>query len=173
MKTAAILVDQLFRYFWRDNRHIADAVARSIQLADKNMSTLQKVSRIILSEATKASQNESGARIVPIKLYLLFDGLDEDKHLAGAQEVISLFHGLENEVPVIVRLWISSRNQLRIRHRLKNFSILNLDDFAERDVQTYLADSVSKLKDFDSESANIDGMQRLQPVPATFLSYYG
>jgi hypothetical protein len=165
VRAAALLVDQLFRYFWRQDRRIAGPVGAFIETVEKNTTTLAEVVRLILKYGHQHSQ-EQGARSAaePIILYLFLDGLDENRNPRAANEILRLLHGLENETPIMRKLWISSRDTNVLRQDLDQCTVINIDDHAEADVKDYLTKVVPKFNIGTERDCEINGKPRRTPI---------
>lgn len=111
MQAAAVLVDQIFRYFWRQDRRIAGPVAEYIETAEKNTKTLTEVICLILKYGHQFSpEQDTASEAESANLYIFLDGLNESSDPHAVDEILRLFHGIEKETPATWRLWISSRD---------------------------------------------------------------
>ncbi len=139
VRAAALLVDQLFRHFWRQDRGIAAPVGAYIEATERNITTLAEVIRVILKRGLECSNNQEARPATDrTSIYLFLDGLDENKDPQAADEILRLFHGLEDEFPVTRKLWVSSRDTNVLRQRLDPCPVINVDTHAKADVEDFL-----------------------------------
>lgn len=145
VRTASILVDQLFQYFCDKNRRTAGAISRFAELcrfteqSEKNLTNLREATRIILAEAAEDLQ-----RAPQITIFMFLDGLDELQCPSGVDEIMNVFRGLEQDPPIAVKAWMSSRTGSDRNFILDGSFSIHFDEHSEADVGIYLDEEVQK-----------------------------
>jgi len=161
VRAAALLVHQLFRHFWQKDERVATPASTFIKTADKTLATLAELACVIVRNGYRYATEKSGVSdSEPIRLFLFLDGLDENKDLKTGLEAINLFENLGTEVPLVQKLWISSRETFALGQRLKDWPVLGGDGLAEDDVKTFLAENVSKVSKNLGTDREIEGKPR-------------
>jgi hypothetical protein len=147
IRTAALLVDQLFRHFWISDRQIVKHINNYIETVDRDMNSLREVIRIILKHKNgQADEKEPETKSEAIKVFMLLDGPDEDENSVDIKKLKTLFDSLGPDSNISVRLWVSSRDRNTVRQQLGICQIINLDKYSEKDVNSYLTRSIPKLE---------------------------
>lgn len=168
VRTASLLVDQVFRHFWKHDRGIAIPVGAYIETVQKNMKTLAEVLHLCVSVSNHSSQGQGPISIEnPITLYLFLDGLDEYRSPQAVEEVLKLFEDVDDGGPVKVKLWVSSRDTNIMRHRLGQCHVINFDEHAESDVQNFLTYAVPKFNTGAEQHLEIAGRRGKSQAPLT------
>ena len=161
---AALLVQELFRHFWRQDRRIANSVSAYTKTKGKTFTSLAEVIRLIFKHGRQYSrENGMMSDVNPIRLFLFLDGLDENKDPRAASEVLKLFDGLEEEFPVIQKIWISSQETTTLRQALKEWPAIQSDSHVEDDVRSYLIKTVPKFNDNTVPVQEFEHMPRKVP----------
>ena len=145
VRVAALLVHQLFRHFWRQDRRIASPVSAYIKTVDKTLTSLAEATRLILRHGYQyAQENGTISDTKPISIFLFLDGLDENKETHAVGEILRSFDGLEEELPVIQKVWISSRENNGLQQDLEKWPFIHGNGHAEGDVKDFLTKAVPK-----------------------------
>ncbi|KAK3389894.1 hypothetical protein B0H63DRAFT_464493 [Podospora didyma] len=156
---AAILVDQLCRYFWRRDRGSIAPVAALVETAEMNFTTLAEIVRILVKFRTENPQGQGAVISTTTKptLYLFLDGLDEAQEQEPAHQVLAMFQCLESEFPIMIKVWIGSRDTSLLRQRLEHCSQINIDEHSKVDVQEFIRNTIPKLDSGPEEGHKIEG----------------
>lgn len=164
VRAAAILVDQLFRHFWRQDRRIASPVSAYIKTVEKTITSLAEATRLILRQGHRyAEEKGTMSDAETISLHLFLDGLDENRSPHAEDELLTLFGGLEEELPVIQKVWISSRETNVLKQRLKQWPVINIDDHADADIKGFLINAVPKFDNNTESRQEANGKPRKDP----------
>jgi hypothetical protein len=165
MRAASVLVGQLFRHFWQQNQQIEGPVGAYIKTTEKNFAGLAGLIHLLIKHGNQHPQ-DSNLTNAPnlIKVYLFLDGLDEIKNRSTAKDVLTMFEGLENEFPAMVKVCISSRDTNVLSHRLGQSPAINVDKHTESDVNGFLENSIPDLCQSIESEQEISGMRRKDRV---------
>lgn len=161
ISAAALLVDQLFRHFWKQDQRVAAHVNDYIKTMEKNMTSLEETARLIIKQGNQFSQEQGIApRANPASVYLFLDGLDENKHSHAAEDILKLFESLDEEPSILRKTWISSRETNVLNIHLRQWPMVNVDKHAEVDVKDFLTRMVPKLERSGDNVQDVEGKPR-------------
>ncbi len=161
VRVAALLVDQLFRHFWRQDRRIATPVGAYMKTANKTLGSLAEVIRVIMRHGHQYSQeNGTTSNTKPASLFLCLDGLDENKDPQAVSEILKLFEGLEEDFTVLRKTWVSSQETYSLQGHLKDWPSIHADEHVEDDVKSYLATTIPRLNDTMEMNPEVENKPR-------------
>jgi hypothetical protein len=161
VRVAALLVLQLFRYFWQQDQRIAKSVNEYTKAMPKTLESLAVISHLILKVGHQYTQENSAASDTqPFTLYVFLDGIDESKGNHIVDDVLSLFDSLQDDVSVIQKTWISSRETDSLPQELKTWPCISENEGAESDVDTFLTEAVANLDINLTVGHHIEGKPR-------------
>lgn len=165
VRSAALLVHQLFRHFWQQDERVATSASAYIKTADKTLATLAELARMVVRDGYRYAREKGVlSELEPIRMFLFLDGLDENRELTTGMEIVNLFDSLGKEVPLLQNMWVSSRETFALGEYLQNWSVLGGDGLAEDDVKTFLAENVSKVSKNLGTDRDIEGEPRRFPL---------
>jgi hypothetical protein len=135
--------------------------------------SLQEVVRIMIEERRKALEEQQASEgPPPIRLYLFLDGLDGGNFASEALQAASIFRTLQAQNSVIVSLWVSSQRSTGIDNYFGGHNIINLDDYAKRDIGDFLTSKVPKFNESISKTHRENGKTCMQQnIKHQFSSY--
>lgn len=145
------------------DRRIALPVSEYVKTVDKTMASLVDVARLVLRHSHQFAQEKRAANDPPdsLRIFLFLDGLDESKDGSAFDEILRLFDNQGvGEVPLVQKVWISSRETYALKQRLSNWPFISADDLAETDVNDFLSKAVPRFDDSAESSKEVDGMPR-------------
>ncbi|KAF5502847.1 hypothetical protein CGCA056_v014210 [Colletotrichum aenigma] len=158
IRAAALLVDQLFRHFWKQDQRIAAHVNDYIKTTEKNMTSLAETARLIIKQGNQFSQEKGIApQANSPSVYLFLDGLDENKHSHAAEDILKLFESVDEEPSILRKTWISSRETNVLNIHLRQWPMVNVDKHAEVDVKDFLTRMVPKLERSGDNVQDVEG----------------
>jgi len=129
VRAASLLIHQLFRHFWQQDRQIVMPMSSYIKTVNKTMSSLAEATRLIIRHGYEYAQEKStSSHAESLRLFLFLDGLDETGDANAGAKVLQLFDSLDKELPVIQKTWISSREKYVLNQLLKGWSFIRGDD---------------------------------------------
>ncbi|KAK3315619.1 hypothetical protein B0H66DRAFT_347658 [Apodospora peruviana] len=159
-RAAALLVDQLFHHFWRLDKRVATPVSTYIMTVQKTVKSITAVARLIL----KHGHQHAAPNTEPVHLFVFLDGLDENKDAQsrGTREIMGMFDGFEAEVPMILRVWISSRPTNFLNKCLENWPVISVEEGSKTDVEEFLK---SALQELQNDEDMVDWTQEIEEKP--------
>ncbi|KAF5010745.1 hypothetical protein FDECE_3100 [Fusarium decemcellulare] len=158
VKVASLLVHQLFRHFWQQDHRIAMPVSAYINTTNKTVRSVTEVARLIIRHGYEYAQEKgTSAHAEPLRLFLFLDGLDESGDAEAGAEVCQLFESLGEELPIVPKTWISSREKYSLSQSLGEWPFIGGGDITEPDVTAFLVKSVPKFSGFAEMGQEVDG----------------
>lgn len=168
VRVAALLVHQLFRYFWRRNRRISVPVRDYIDVAERTTAHLAELTRLILRHGCQLSSTAAGPSDGnPQCLFIFIDGLDEGsgKGNKGIDRILGVFQDLETELPLGCKIRVSSRETFPLRQYMDGWPSITADDMSEVSVGSFLNAAVPDLGKQLEVGREIKGKPREHPHP--------
>lgn len=161
VRVAALIVNQLFRHFWRKDQRIAKPLNEYIKRVDRTMESLAEMARLILRHGHQYIQEErSTSDEQPITFFVFLDGIDENKGHHMVENILRLFSSLENEAWVLQKTWISSRETVSLSQELKLWPCISESLLAENDVDAFLTKAVASLEINLTMENEVEGQPR-------------
>ncbi|KAF3801959.1 hypothetical protein GCG54_00015182 [Colletotrichum gloeosporioides] len=158
VKAAAALVDQLFRYFYRKDERMATYVSNYVKTEEKNLASLAETARLIIKYAYGSDKEDGGLTAADqFAIHYFLDGVDEEKGADAAKTIIELLHGLDEAVPVVQKIWVSSRRTNILARCLTDYTVINLDEHGRSDVESFLIRRVPELDESWLRAETVEG----------------
>jgi hypothetical protein len=169
VRATALLVHQLFQHFWRRDRRITTPISEFARTADKTMSSLIEMARLILKHGLQQARAEDGASNrdgEPTRLFLFLDGIDilDEKGSNPLLEVVKLLDGVE-ELGVSPRIWISSQETFPLARALALWPSIEGSHLTLDDVNKFLRNSIPDLSSQFDDKQEIDEKPSKPPDP--------
>jgi len=166
-RAAALLVDQLFQQCWQKDDSVMDSVGDYIKTAASTMQSLAQLAGMLLQQSQSTQSPKTDRR----RLFVFLDGLDESKdpRARGIGEVLSLVEGFGEGLPVVLKVWVSSRQTYSLNQRLQGWPAISVEGCTEEDVKSFLVNEVYKLQeDPDTDwGQEVEGQPREISPPAS------
>ncbi|KAK0743542.1 hypothetical protein B0T18DRAFT_448213 [Schizothecium vesticola] len=158
VRATALLVHQLFQHFWRKDHRIATPVSEYVRTADRTMSHLVGITRLILQHGLQhAQESDALSSSEPTRLFLFLDGIEslDDKGRNPSLGIMKLFDGAK-ELGVIPKMWISSQETFPLIEGMGMWASIVGDEVTLDDVKHFLTNSVPKLSIQFEEKQDVD-----------------
>ncbi|KAK4223080.1 hypothetical protein QBC38DRAFT_539242 [Podospora fimiseda] len=154
VRVTAILVDQLCRHLYNKDRTIITDVAHYLETEERTMSTLAEIVRRFIQQWT--DKQAGGVKSI---IHLFLDGLDETRDDDTTKNILHIFQSLQQHFPVLVRVWVSSRDKPGLKQLLGHFLQIDIDQYTKADVQAYLETKVPKFESEPEDNQRIEGQK--------------
>ncbi|KAI8277771.1 hypothetical protein K4K59_009416 [Colletotrichum sp. SAR11_240] len=118
-----------------------------VKTEEKNLSSLAETARLILKHGNGCGKDNGAlAATDRVSIHYFLDGVDEEKGADAAKTIIELLHGLDEDMdlPVVQKIWISSRRTNILERCLEGYMVINVDDHGKADVEDFLIRTVPK-----------------------------
>lgn len=157
MEITSLLVDQLFRYFWRQNQNIVVPIGGYIRDRSRTMESLANVVLLILRHGNqKDGEPRSSLHTAAVRLYLFLDGPDESVDPHAAREILMAFERIDEQLSVVQKSWVSSRDTNELGF-LRQWEVISVDEHAEADVKGFLLSSAPRFPNITEVNRDLEG----------------
>uniref|UniRef100_L2FH03 Zinc finger protein n=1 Tax=Colletotrichum fructicola (strain Nara gc5) TaxID=1213859 RepID=L2FH03_COLFN len=157
VEITSLLVDQLFRYFWRQNQNIVVPIGGYIRDRSRTMESLANVVLLILRHGNqKDGEPRSSLHTAAVRLYLFLDGPDESVDPHAAREILMAFERIDEQLSVVQKSWVSSRDTNELGF-LRQWEVISVDEHAEADVKGFLLSSAPRFPNITEVNRDLEG----------------